>query len=92
MQLKEERNLSLLSPGRSGVVSQVSSDHRELKFKILSLGLVQGTPVKVLNVAPLGDPITIEVRGSRLSLRKDEAAAVKILVPEISSQESFSLN
>lgn len=90
MQTIDEKNLSQLTPGVSGVVSHVSSEHRELKVKILSLGLVMGTLVKVVNVAPLGDPITIEVRGSRISLRKSEASIVKIMLPEIGEQNYHS--
>jgi Fe2+ transport system protein FeoA len=78
MNEKVQKNLSLLKPGEEGFIEDVLSTHRELKFRVLSLGLVKGTQVKVLNVAPLGDPITIEVRGSQLSLRKDEASIIKI--------------
>ena len=75
----KQKDLSLLQPGESGLVKEILSNHRELKFRVLSLGLVQGTEVKVLNVAPLGDPITIEVRGSHISLRKNEASIIKLV-------------
>jgi ferrous iron transport protein A len=80
---KDEKLLSSLKPGQSGFVSSIISfpndnSKRELRFKILALGLVPGTPVEVKSIAPFGDPITIEVRGTRLSLRKSEAAIIKI--------------
>lgn len=78
MNEKDQKNLSSLSPGETGLISEIQSSHRELKFKVLSMGLVKGTEVKVTNVAPLGDPITIEVRGSKLSLRKSEASIIKL--------------
>ena len=44
--------------------------------KLLAMGLTKGTEFTVERVAPLGDPVEINVRGFALSLRKDEAAAV----------------
>lgn len=75
---KVQKDLSVLKPGEIGLIEEVLSSHRELKFKVLSLGLVKGTEVKVINIAPLGDPITIEVRGSQISLRKNEASIIKL--------------
>jgi ferrous iron transport protein A len=52
------------------------------KKKLLAMGLTPGTEFTVTRVAPLGDPVEILVRGFKLSLRKDEAAA--LLVEELS--------
>ncbi len=46
--------------------------------KLLSMGLTPGTGFIVLRVAPLGDPIEIRVRGFDLSLRRHEAAILRI--------------
>lgn len=46
--------------------------------RLIALGLIPGTLFTVTRVAPLGDPIEISVRGFLLSLRKDEAAILKI--------------
>jgi Fe2+ transport system protein FeoA len=48
----------------------------ELRQRVLELGLTKGAVCQVIRFAPLGDPIEIEVRGYRLSLRKSEAAGV----------------
>lgn len=48
------------------------------RAKLLALGLINGTQLKVVNIAPLGDPIEIAVRGYHLSLRRDEAAVIKV--------------
>ena len=40
------------------------------------MGLTRGTELRLVKVAPLGDPVEIEVRGYRLSLRKKEAEAL----------------
>ena len=46
--------------------------------RLLEMGLTTGTTVRVIRTAPLGDPIEVEVRGYRLSLRKQDAKGVYI--------------
>lgn len=48
------------------------------KSKLLSMGLVRGVQMEVLQVAPLGDPIEVSVLSYRLSLRKEEANVLKL--------------
>lgn len=45
------------------------------------MGLLPGTEVRVLRAAPLLDPIELEVRGYRLSIRLAEAALVELELP-----------
>ena len=49
-----------------------------LKRRIMDMGLTKGTEVFVRKVAPLGDPIEINVRGYELSIRKDEAEGIEV--------------
>jgi hypothetical protein len=44
----------------------------------MELGLVPGTVVRVVRVAPLGDPIELSARGCELSIRKSEARSVTV--------------
>lgn len=46
--------------------------------RLLSLGLTPGTELLVQQVAPLGDPVQVAVRGFRLSLRRQEAAGMRV--------------
>lgn len=46
--------------------------------RLLAMGLTPRTEFTVVRVAPLGDPVEIRVRGSALTLRKDEAVALRI--------------
>ena len=48
-----------------------------LRRHLMDLGLIKGTSFKVVKVAPLGDPVEINVRGYELSIRKEEAAVVE---------------
>lgn len=48
------------------------------RAKLLALGLTRGVQLKIVNVAPLGDPVEIGVRGYHLSLRRDEVGVIKV--------------
>jgi ferrous iron transport protein A len=50
----------------------------EIGVRLLEMGLTPGVEVVVIGTAPLGDPLEIELRGYRLSLRKCEAARVDV--------------
>ena len=49
-----------------------------VKRRIMDTGLTKGAKVKVVKVAPLGDPIQVNVRGYELSIRKDVADKVEV--------------
>lgn len=65
--------LATLPVGRWGQISAVTSGGPSI-VRLQELGLVCGTPIRVVRRAPLGEPIEIEVRGSRLAMRNHEAA------------------
>ena len=65
------------------VVLAISGD-RSYRRRLLEMGLVPGTPVSIVNRAPWGDPIEIEVRNARLSLRKSEAAHIEVAPQAVS--------
>ena len=48
------------------------------KSKLLSMGLVRGVALEVLQVAPLGDPVEVSVLSYRLSLRRKEGDVLKL--------------
>jgi Fe2+ transport system protein FeoA len=54
---------------------------RAFRRRLLEMGLVPGTDVKIVTVAPLGDPLRISVRGGEWSIRKSEAAQIAIDEP-----------
>lgn len=49
-----------------------------LKRRIMDMGITKGTEIYVRKVAPLGDPVEINVRGYELSLRKQDAEIIQI--------------
>ncbi len=46
--------------------------------RLLEMGMTRGAIIKIRRVAPLGDPIEIDVRGYNLSLRRNEAKGVEV--------------
>ncbi len=69
--------LSELAVGRSARVVGVLGDG-DVSCRLLEMGLTPGVEVKVLGTAPWGDPLELEVRSYRLSLRRSEAGLVEI--------------
>ena len=49
-----------------------------IKRRIMDMGITKGVVIKVVKVAPLGDPLEINVRGYELSLRKDDADLIEV--------------
>ena len=76
--------LSELAPGRDAIVESVlelgpgGTEGAPLGKRLMELGLLPSTLVRVLRRAPLGDPIEFELRGYRLCLRQSEAARVRV--------------
>jgi len=69
--------LTQLAPGTRAVIESVDASCG-IGRRLLDLGFVPATPVRVLRRAPMGDPVSYELRGTRICLRRTEA--VRILV------------
>lgn len=74
-----KKMLNLLKPGQTGSVIRVIGSG-PVKRRIIDMGIVAGTPIKVIKYAPLGDPMEIKVKNFNLSLRKTEAAFIELQV------------
>lgn len=59
-------------------VEIVSVDHSPISSKLTEMGLVSGQIITTLFKAPFGDPIAIELNGSVLSLRLEEAQFIEV--------------
>ncbi|MBO7447855.1 ferrous iron transport protein A [bacterium] len=49
-----------------------------LKRRIMDMGILKGTEITVVKIAPIGDPIEVNLRGYDLSIRKSEAANIEV--------------
>lgn len=70
-----EKYLSEFSPEEKGEVKRVMGEGK-LRRRLFDMGITPGAPVVMRKVAPLGDPMEVNVRGYELTLRKSEAQIV----------------
>ena len=66
-----------LKIGQSGIITQVGGEG-PLRLRFLDMGLIPRTKVLLQKVAPMGDPIQIQIRGYELTSRREEAAKIQI--------------
>ena len=71
--------LTELKRGEKGRIVKIGGGGG-IRRRLLDMGLVSGSEVKMERVAPLGDPIEIKVKGYNLSLRKEEASSIQVEV------------
>jgi ferrous iron transport protein A len=72
MKLKE------LKVGEEAMLTGFSTSDPAYRQKLLRMGLTRSASLKIVRKAPFGGPIEIEVKGSRLVLRSDEANALEV--------------
>lgn len=73
--------LDTLPLGQEGVITAVGGEG-PLRLRLLDMGLIPKTVVRVEKIAPLGDPIELRVRGYALSLRKEDARNISVEVKQ----------
>jgi ferrous iron transport protein A len=71
--------LSELAVGQNAVIHSFEKD--EIFIKLMEMGCIPGERVKIEQIAPLGDPISISVSGYHLSLRLNEANSIFVELP-----------
>ena len=69
--------LNKLEEGITEVIRSVGGKG-ELRLRLLDMGLIPHTRVKMQKIAPMGDPLEIQVRGYQLTLRAEDAAGIEI--------------
>ena len=67
-----------LKIGQSGTIAQVGGEGA-LRLRFLDMGLIPGTVVKLQKIAPMGDPIQIQVRGYELTIRREDARQIALV-------------
>lgn len=73
-------NLAKLKPGQSARITAIGAIG-PLRRRLMDMGVLVGETIKVVKVAPLGDPIEVTVKSYQLSLRKQEAEGIAVEVP-----------
>jgi ferrous iron transport protein A len=82
-------SLAEIPLGRTVRVRSIAGP-RAFRRRLLEMGLIPGTVVRVITIAPLGDPLRIEVRHGQWSIRRAEAAQIEIEPPDVSAAPSSS--
>ena len=70
-----EKKLNEFKPGERGVVRRIEGEG-QIRRRLFDMGVTPGADILLRKVAPLGDPVEVNLRGYELSLRKAEASCV----------------
>ena len=72
--------MNTLKDAKIGSTVRVVRLHGEgaIKRRIMDMGITKGVEIYVRKVAPLGDPVEVNLRGYELSIRKADAAMVEV--------------
>ena len=89
--MKTLLKLGDLKKGMDAKVISVNSTSEELTRRILEMGILEGSSIRVVHLAPLGgDPIAVQVRGALIALRKQEAQAIAVELRSSRQEEEYS--
>ncbi|GAL23646.1 FeoA family protein [Vibrio maritimus] len=70
--------LADLNIGSSGKITALTGLSSDVRKKLMVMGLLPNTEVKVIRRAPMGDPLQIEVRGVSLAVRNNIAQSIEV--------------
>lgn len=82
LKVGEAGHLIDLVIGQKAIVTGLHNENPAIKRRLLDMGITTGVTVFVKKVAPMGDPVSIELRGYELCLRKDDIAHIDIVVKQ----------
>ena len=71
------QRLSELKPGQKATINTIQQNG-PIKRRLLEMGLVRGSKIQIICRAPLGDPLEIEIRDYKLTIRKKEADIILV--------------
>ena len=75
---EREMTLSQLAVGQRCMIERVGNQRGEVKRRLVDMGLTPGTAVRLVKIAPMGDPLEVSLRGYELSLRRADAAQIGV--------------
>ncbi|MCL9803970.1 ferrous iron transport protein A [Flavobacterium amniphilum] len=74
-----EINLAQLQIGQKGIIQDFDIDL--VPLKLLEMGCLPGNEVQILQIAPFGDPLYLNVNDSHLAIRLETAQAILVQIP-----------
>lgn len=78
--INETCKLSELKVGQAGKLISFSNENKALRRRLLDMGLTKGVIIDIKMISPLGDPISIGLRGYQLCLRKEDMENILVSV------------
>lgn len=82
LKIGEIGHLSDLAKDQTAKVLGLHNNNHALKRRLLDMGITTGVKIHIKHIAPLGDPISISVRGYELCLRKSDMSEIDVEVIE----------
>ena len=76
-----EKRLNEFIPGEKGVVKHILGEGK-IRRRLFDMGVTPGADIVLRKLAPLGDPVEVNLRGYELTLRKAEAECVVMEVAD----------
>ncbi len=70
------QKLSVLKKGQKAVIHSFEEAHAEISVKFLEMGFLPDTPIQIMQIAPLGDPLAVQILDYCLAIRKEEAEKI----------------
>lgn len=74
-----KNTLADLKMGQTAKVTRLKVNDKAIKRHLLDMGITRGVQVRIKKIAPMGDPIDIEVRGYELCLRRADLKQIEIV-------------
>ena len=72
--------LNQLKIGEKGIVKKINTTNKELRRRMLDMGITTRVVIEMKRISPLGDPIDIKLRGYELCMRRKELENIEIEV------------
>ncbi|MCR5186552.1 MAG: ferrous iron transport protein A [Clostridia bacterium] len=73
-------DLSMLKVGQKARIVKLNVSNKEIRRHLLDMGLTRGTEVKIKKIAPVGDPVDIELRDYELCVSKSDLKQIEVEV------------
>ena len=71
------KRLDQLKPGEAGRIKDINGE-ADMCQRLTAIGFLPESEVSVVRVAPLGDPMTVELGSQQISIRKSQACGIEI--------------
>lgn len=75
--MRRRKRLPELETGGCGRVVGFEGAERD-RLRLMEMGILEGTVIRLVRRAPLGDPLEVELRGFHLSLRESEGRCIEV--------------